>query len=134
MIYLSLVLATTLMCTLLIVYRILSVRGIKTGLRSYHGVVEVVVESAALYSAALIVYMAFVSRNTLGSTYLDVIMGSIKVGFLLELGSELINWISRALPPLLLSVVSPPGMHARMTHGRRAVCHRFASAILSVLR
>ncbi len=134
MIYLSLLLTTFLTCTLLIVYRILSVNGIKTGLRTYRGIVEVIVESAALYSAALIVYIAFVSRNTLGSAYIDVIVASIKVGFLLELGNELINWISRVLPPLLLSVASLLGMHARMTHGRRAVCQRFASAILSVLR
>ncbi|KAK0209814.1 hypothetical protein IW262DRAFT_496016 [Armillaria fumosa] len=76
--YLSLVLATTLMCTLLIVYRILSVGGIKAGLRSYRGVVEVVVESAALYSAALIIYIAFISRNMLGSSYIDIITASIK--------------------------------------------------------
>lgn len=76
--YLSLVLATTLMCTLLIVYRILSVGGIKAGLRSYRGVVEVVVESAALYSAALIIYIAFISRNMLGSSYVDIITASIR--------------------------------------------------------
>ncbi|KAK0449060.1 uncharacterized protein EV420DRAFT_1483254 [Desarmillaria tabescens] len=38
---------------------------------------QVVVESAALYSAALIIYITFISHNTLG-TYLDVIMSSIK--------------------------------------------------------
>ncbi|PBK63166.1 hypothetical protein ARMSODRAFT_1024198 [Armillaria solidipes] len=78
MIYLSLVLTTTLTCTLLIVYRILSVKGIKTGLRSYRGIVEVV---AAEYNAAdstLIVYIAFISRNTLGSAYIDVFMTEIK--------------------------------------------------------
>ncbi|KAK0484593.1 hypothetical protein IW261DRAFT_846852 [Armillaria novae-zelandiae] len=78
MIYLSLVLTTTLTCTLLVVYRILAVNGIKTGLRTYRGIVEVIVESAALYSTALIVYIAFASRNTLGSAYVDVIMASIK--------------------------------------------------------
>ncbi|KAK0449055.1 uncharacterized protein EV420DRAFT_789263 [Desarmillaria tabescens] len=76
--YLSLILATTLMCTLLIVYRILSVGGIKAGLRTYRGVVEVVVESAALYSIALIIYIAFISRNTLANSYIDVITASIK--------------------------------------------------------
>ncbi|KAK0231759.1 hypothetical protein EDD85DRAFT_956569 [Armillaria nabsnona] len=76
--YLSLVLTTTLMNTMLIVYRISSVGGIKGGLRSYRGVVEVVVESAALYSAALIIYIAFISRNMLGSSYIDIITASIK--------------------------------------------------------
>ncbi|KAK0223988.1 hypothetical protein IW262DRAFT_867803 [Armillaria fumosa] len=77
MIYLSLVLTSTLMCTLLIVCRILLVGGIKA-LRSYRGAVEVVVESAALYSAVLIVYISFASRNTLASSCIDIIMASIK--------------------------------------------------------
>lgn len=76
--YLSLVLATTLMCTLLIMYRILSVRGIKVGLRTYRGVVEVIVESAALYSIALIIYISLAARNELSGGYVDVITSSIK--------------------------------------------------------
>ncbi|KAK0231763.1 hypothetical protein EDD85DRAFT_848566 [Armillaria nabsnona] len=77
-IYLSLVLATTLMCTLLIVYRILSVGGIKAGLRTYRGVVEVIVESAALYSIALIIYISLIARNDLSGGYADIITASIK--------------------------------------------------------
>ncbi|KAK0209813.1 hypothetical protein IW262DRAFT_1527878 [Armillaria fumosa] len=77
-IYLSLVLATTLMCTLLIVYRILSVGGIKAGLRTYRGVVEVIVESAALYSIALIIYISLIVRNELCGGYADIITASIK--------------------------------------------------------
>lgn len=80
MIYLSLVLATTLMCTLLIMYRILSVGGIKAGLRTYRGVVEVIVESAALYSIALIIYISLIARNDLSGGYADIITASIKVG------------------------------------------------------
>ncbi len=79
-IYLSLLLATTLMCTLLIVYRILSVGGIKAGLRTYRGVIEVTVESAALFSAALIIYISLNATGMLYSTYADVITASIKVG------------------------------------------------------
>ncbi|KAK0201229.1 hypothetical protein DFS33DRAFT_1447422 [Desarmillaria ectypa] len=44
------------------------VRGIKAGLRTYRGVVEVIVESAALYSIALIIYIS----------YADIITASIK--------------------------------------------------------
>ncbi len=85
--YLSLTLATTLMCTLLIVYRILSVGGIKAGLRTYRGVVEVIVESAALYSTILIIYISLNARNELCSVYADAITCSIKVGYrLLRLG------------------------------------------------
>ncbi|KAK0473011.1 hypothetical protein IW261DRAFT_1611377 [Armillaria novae-zelandiae] len=77
-IYLSLVLATTLMCTLLIVYRILSVGGIKAGFRTYRGVVEVIVESAALYSIALIIDISLIVRNELSGGYADIITASIK--------------------------------------------------------
>ncbi|KAK0449054.1 uncharacterized protein EV420DRAFT_1647082 [Desarmillaria tabescens] len=76
--YLSLVLATTLMCTLLIVFRILMVGGVKAGLRTYRGVVEVIVESAALYSVALIIYISFIARDDLRSAYADIITASIK--------------------------------------------------------
>ncbi|KAK0431791.1 hypothetical protein EV421DRAFT_2041037 [Armillaria borealis] len=77
-VYLSLGLAATLMCTLLIVYRILSVGGIKAGLRTHWGVVEVIVESAALYSTILIIYISLNARNELCSAYADVITSSIK--------------------------------------------------------
>ncbi|KAK0200702.1 hypothetical protein DFS33DRAFT_1070024 [Desarmillaria ectypa] len=77
---LSLTLATTLLCTLLIVYRIVTVAGGKhgAGLRSYRGVVEVIVESAALYSVSTVVFMAFVARNELTGAYPNVITASIK--------------------------------------------------------
>ncbi|KAK0445596.1 uncharacterized protein EV420DRAFT_919928 [Desarmillaria tabescens] len=80
MLSLSFTLATTLLCTLLIIYRIVTVAGGKhgAGLRSYRGVVEVIVESAALYSASTIVYMAFVARNELTGAYPNVINASIK--------------------------------------------------------
>ncbi|PBK64681.1 hypothetical protein ARMSODRAFT_1022952 [Armillaria solidipes] len=76
--YTSLILATTLMCTFLIVYRILSVGGIKAGLRTYRGVVEVIVESAALYSTILIIYISLKARDELCSVYADAISASIK--------------------------------------------------------
>ncbi len=81
MLSLSLTLATTLLCTLLIIYRIVTVAGGKhgAGLRSYRGVVEVIVESAALYSISTIVYMAFVARDELTGAYPNVITASIKV-------------------------------------------------------
>ncbi|KAK0190109.1 hypothetical protein F5146DRAFT_1054027 [Armillaria mellea] len=66
------------MCTLLIVYRILSVGGIKIGLRTYRGIVEVIVESAALYSIALIIYISLIARNELSGGYADIITASIK--------------------------------------------------------
>ncbi|PBK58410.1 hypothetical protein ARMSODRAFT_1091221 [Armillaria solidipes] len=56
--YTSFTLATTLWCTLLIIYRILTVAGVKRGadgrLRVYQQFIEVLVESSALYSISLI--------------------------------------------------------------------------------
>ncbi|KAK0203802.1 hypothetical protein DFS33DRAFT_832849 [Desarmillaria ectypa] len=80
--YATLTLVTTLWCTLLIIYRILIVAGIGRGaegrLRFYHCFIEVLVESSALYSISLILYLAFTIRNNLGAYYLDTIAGIAK--------------------------------------------------------
>ncbi|KAK0238237.1 hypothetical protein EDD85DRAFT_952426 [Armillaria nabsnona] len=76
------VLATTLWCTIFIVYRILTVTGIRHGaggrLRAYRHCIEVLVESSALYSISLIVYLAFNICNNFGLFYLDIIAGIAK--------------------------------------------------------
>ncbi len=83
MLYTSLILATTLSCTLLIIYRILTVAGARHGaegrLRVYHRFIEVLVESSALYSISLILYLAFTIRGSWGAVYLDVIAAIAKV-------------------------------------------------------
>ncbi|PBK89759.1 hypothetical protein ARMGADRAFT_313719 [Armillaria gallica] len=83
MVYTTFVLATTLYCTLLIIYRISTIAGARRGaegqLRVYHRFIEVLVESSALYSISLIVYLAFTIRGNLGEIYLDVI-GAISKG------------------------------------------------------
>ncbi|SJL11315.1 uncharacterized protein ARMOST_14718 [Armillaria ostoyae] len=75
--YAAFILATTLLCTILIIYRILTVTGVKRGaggqLRVYHRCIEVLVESSALYSISLIVYMALNIRHNVGLLYLEVI-------------------------------------------------------------
>ncbi len=69
-IYSSSVLATTLWCTVLIIYRIVTVaRAGKGELRAYRHVIEVFIESSALYSITLIVYIGFYSRNDWTSDY-----------------------------------------------------------------
>ncbi|KAG7441220.1 uncharacterized protein BT62DRAFT_923445 [Guyanagaster necrorhizus] len=80
MLSLSFTLATTVLCTILIIYRIVTVADGKhgSGLPSYRGVVEVIVESAALYSASTIVYMAFVARNELTGAYANEVNTAIK--------------------------------------------------------
>ncbi|KAK0446965.1 uncharacterized protein EV420DRAFT_1751221, partial [Desarmillaria tabescens] len=58
-IYVSLILATLLWCTILIVYRILKVGGIAAGMRVYRRVIEILVESTSLYSAIIVALLVF---------------------------------------------------------------------------
>ncbi len=81
--YISFVLVTTLWCTVLIIYRILTVAGVKCGagsrLRHYQHFIEVFVESSAFYSISLILYLALTIHEDSGLFYLDVITGIVKV-------------------------------------------------------
>lgn len=61
--YSSLVLATLLWCTILIIYRILRVSGVATGIRLYHRAIEAIVDSASLYSLVMVGLMVFGIRN-----------------------------------------------------------------------
>ncbi len=74
---------TTLWCTVLIIYRILIVAGVKRGadsrLRVYRHFIEVLVESSALYSISLIVYLALFIRGDFGMYYLNDIASIAKV-------------------------------------------------------
>ncbi|KAK0220009.1 hypothetical protein IW262DRAFT_1461173 [Armillaria fumosa] len=83
LLYVSFILATTLWCTLLIIYRILTVAGLKPRgangrLKVYQHFLEVLVQSSALYSISLIAYLALAICNTSGLLYLDVIAGIAK--------------------------------------------------------
>lgn len=79
-VYIAMVLATTLLCTVLIVYRIVSVGGAQyaSGIRTYRGAIEVLVESAALFSVSLIIYVALVARNSVADNYLDIIAAAFR--------------------------------------------------------
>ncbi len=83
MLYISFILATTLSCTLLIIYRIVAVASVRHGLAGrlgvFHHFIEVLVESSALYSLSLILYLAFIIRKDFGGYYLDVIASIVKV-------------------------------------------------------
>ncbi len=81
MLYLALTLTTTLWCTIFILYRILRVAGSGhgAGICSYYGVIEALVESAALYSAILIIDIVFVARDILSGSYIDVLGTAIRV-------------------------------------------------------
>ncbi|KAK0216475.1 hypothetical protein EDD85DRAFT_1029821 [Armillaria nabsnona] len=73
--YSSCILATTLWCTLLIIYRIVTVAragdGAGGGLRAYRHVLEVLIESSALYSVSLILCTAFFARSDVKFGYFD---------------------------------------------------------------
>ncbi|KAK0479418.1 hypothetical protein EDD18DRAFT_847181 [Armillaria luteobubalina] len=69
--YSSSVLATLLWCTIFIVYRILRISGIAAGMRVYHRLVEMLVESAALYSAVIVVLLVFEVRSDAAEIYVE---------------------------------------------------------------
>ncbi len=79
MIYLVLTLTTTLWGTIPILYCIISVaRGVQR-IHLYHGVIEALIESAALYSAILIIDIVFVACDILNGGYTDVLAAAIRV-------------------------------------------------------
>ncbi|KAK0222585.1 hypothetical protein EDD85DRAFT_960217 [Armillaria nabsnona] len=70
-IYSSSILATTLWCTVLIIYRIVTVAQAGSGaLRAYRHVIEVFIESSALYSITLIIYIGLYSREDWTENYI----------------------------------------------------------------
>ncbi|KAK0185109.1 hypothetical protein F5146DRAFT_1144315 [Armillaria mellea] len=74
--YASFSLGTTLWSTLLIIYRVWTKgRTNERGLGAYRHVVEVLIESSALYSASLILFVAFFAHNDGAANYLDPITG-----------------------------------------------------------
>ncbi len=83
MVYFFFNLVTILYCTLLIIYRIVAVTGIRHGamgrLRVYHRFIEVLVESLALYSISTILELAFFIHNDLKFRYFDAISSIAKV-------------------------------------------------------
>ncbi|PBK76296.1 hypothetical protein ARMSODRAFT_998936 [Armillaria solidipes] len=75
--YASLILASTLWCTLLMIYRVLTVaQGAPTqGTGAYWHFLEVLVESSALYAVPLILYVALFAHGSNAFYYLDPIAG-----------------------------------------------------------
>ncbi|KAK0220750.1 hypothetical protein EDD85DRAFT_796855 [Armillaria nabsnona] len=80
--YLSLVLSTTILSTVLIIYWMIKVilctKHGRVGIQSYRGTIEILVESTFLYSVALTLYIIFISRKTLTAQYLDTVTGVIR--------------------------------------------------------
>ncbi|KAK0234198.1 hypothetical protein IW262DRAFT_1506271 [Armillaria fumosa] len=77
-IYSSSMLATTLWCTILIIYRIVTVaqavdKVVGGGLRAYRHALEVFIESSALYSITMILYIGLYSRDDWTENYVAVV-------------------------------------------------------------
>ncbi|KAK0224758.1 hypothetical protein EDD85DRAFT_1027854 [Armillaria nabsnona] len=69
----SFALASTLWCTLLIIYRIVHTIARPGRLGAYFHVIEILVESSALYAISLILFVAFYARNDATLYYFDVL-------------------------------------------------------------
>ncbi|KAK0203832.1 hypothetical protein DFS33DRAFT_1384092 [Desarmillaria ectypa] len=75
----SLILATTLWCTILIIFRISTVANrAGNGLHAYRHIIEVLVESSALYSASSILYLVFRAMESPNFLYMDSLMGAMR--------------------------------------------------------
>ncbi len=88
--------ATTIFCTLLILYRIVthSHRPGGMGIRLFRGVIEIIVESALIYSISLLVYVILVARESSGGPYADVIASSARVGPLFSVFSVQLSYMT----------------------------------------
>ncbi|KAK0477169.1 hypothetical protein EDD18DRAFT_1365642 [Armillaria luteobubalina] len=65
--------ATTILCTLLIIYRILSVSCRGMGIRTFRGIIVIIVESALIYSITLLLDIVFTACNSWGGAYTDIL-------------------------------------------------------------
>ncbi|KAK0196239.1 hypothetical protein F5146DRAFT_1133737 [Armillaria mellea] len=70
--------ATLLWCTILIIYRILSVGGAAGRTGIYQRVIEMLVESAFLYSAMIVILLVFEVRNETSGAYVEEVAIEIR--------------------------------------------------------
>ncbi|KAK0432377.1 hypothetical protein EV421DRAFT_1910987 [Armillaria borealis] len=75
--YASFILTTTILCTILIIYQIIKVVSCtecgRVGIQSYRGVIEILVESASLYSFVLLLNVILTARGILAADYIDIV-------------------------------------------------------------
>jgi hypothetical protein len=78
--YFALSLITTCLATLLIIFRILTMTDHTTRQsRGYSRVIEVVVESALLYSVAMAIFLPLLVRNSSNDAYAQAVVGQVTV-------------------------------------------------------
>ncbi|PBK65269.1 hypothetical protein ARMSODRAFT_961276 [Armillaria solidipes] len=78
--YYSMTLSTTIICTALILYPMLTAErpsGPKTNLYTYHRVIAILIESSALYAFSLILLLVYLVRDDLTAPYPQVILSSV---------------------------------------------------------
>ncbi|KAK0237609.1 hypothetical protein EDD85DRAFT_830887 [Armillaria nabsnona] len=75
LIYSLMTLATNLMCTLFIVYRIVH---FAQRIFSFRSIISAMIESSAIYPLAMIVYLVLVGRNLMSASYADIIVAYSK--------------------------------------------------------
>lgn len=78
--YATFLLATTLWCTVLIIYRIITVsraggEAMGGGVGAYLRLIEVLVESSSLYLICLTLYVGFYARDSWMGPYFDILAG-----------------------------------------------------------
>ena len=80
--YFILSLVTTCLATILILFRIITMSERATRKsRGYGRVIEIVVESALLYSVALIVFLPFLVNKSFDDAYPQAVLGQMTVSF-----------------------------------------------------
>ena len=72
---------TLLWCTILIIYRILRVGRVAGRVRVYQRVIEMLMESASLYSVVLVVLLVMEARNELTGTFIEDLAIAMRVSF-----------------------------------------------------
>ncbi len=77
LIYVLLTLSATVLCTVLIVYRIVHFTH---RLLLFRSIIFALIESSAIYTLALILYLALVARNMMAADYADTFSAYVKVG------------------------------------------------------
>ncbi|KAK0209508.1 hypothetical protein IW262DRAFT_1468761 [Armillaria fumosa] len=78
LLYASLIMATLLWCTILIIYCILRVGGAAGRIHVYQRVIEMLVESAALYSTMIVVVLVFEAHNEVASRYIESLASAMR--------------------------------------------------------
>lgn len=71
-VFLATTVFTNVFCTVAIIFRILSVNGFTKSLKTYHGILEILIESAILYTSVYLIYIGMEVYTTYVTSEWDV--------------------------------------------------------------